>query len=193
MSSILTANIKKTPLISEITKNNDTEEEEEDENKIVIEDVTNLQQQQQQSSSKALSADTISKELQNLDFNTENTEEQGRYEFTYVPSQFSLKKDTEGKTLLKKWGFEFDMVYEEFRFDESFKPEKLDHFLLDFFNSRNVQGTVKVSSKRSGLVLVLSVVVNRCIQHVLNFIKHINQIRRGNIEEHTEHTSSQKT
>ena len=70
MSSILTANIKKTPLISEITKNNDTEEEEEDENKIVIEDVTNLQQQQQQSSSKALSADTISKELQNLDFNT---------------------------------------------------------------------------------------------------------------------------
>lgn len=152
MSSILTENIKKTPpLISEITKNNDTEEEE-DGNKIVIEDVTNLQQEQQQSSSKALSADTISKELQNLDFNTENTEEQGRYEFTYVPSQFSLKKDTEGKTLLKKWGFEFDMVYEEFRFDESFKPEKLDHFLLDFFNSRNVQGTVKVSSKRSGLV-----------------------------------------
>ena len=61
----------------------------------------------------------------------------------------SFQKDTEGKTLLKKWGFEFDMVYEEFRFDESFKPEKLDHFLLDFkFRKNLILLSLKISSKK---------------------------------------------
>jgi hypothetical protein len=144
-------NVTKKPLISEIK--NDNDEDVDNEDTIVIEDVTDKQLNE-------TGADIAAKELKTLNFNDENNEEHGRFQFTYVPSQFILKKDTEGKTLLKKWGFEFDMVFEEFRFDESFKEEKLDQFLLDFFNSREVQGTVKVSSKRSGLVNMMGKAIN---------------------------------
>eukprot|EP00943_MAST-04B_sp_MAST-4B-sp1_P004480 g4480.t1 len=128
--------------------------ENKNEDTIVIEDVTDKQELNE------TGAEIAVKELKSLNFNAENNEEHGRFQFTYVPSQFVLKKDTEGKTLLKKWGFEFDMVFEEFRFDESFKEEKLDQFLIDFFNSREVQGTVKVSSKRSGLVSMMGKATN---------------------------------
>ena len=139
-------NTAKVPLISEIKQDG----KDEDSDKVVIEDVT--EQQQQTSTTTTIK---ISEGISDIDFSEEDKEEHGRYKFSYTPSQFVLKKDTEGKTLLKKWGFEFDMVYEEFRFDESFTKEKLKHFLLDFFNSKEVQSAVKVSSKRSGLVSMM--------------------------------------
>ena len=139
-------NTAKVPLISEIKQDG----KDEDSDKVVIEDVT--EQQQQTSTTTTIK---ISEGISDLDFSEEDKVEHGRYKFSYAPSQFVLKKDTEGKTLLKKWGFEFDMVYEEFRFDESFTKEKLKYFLLDFFNSKEVQSAVKVSSKRSGLVSMM--------------------------------------
>lgn len=137
-------NAAKVPLISEIKDDG----EDGDGEKVVIEDVT----EQQTSTTTSIK---ISEGVSDIDFSEEDKVEHGRYKFSYVPSQFVLKKDTESKTLLKKWGFEFDMVYEEFRFDESFAIEKVKHFLVDFFNSKEVQSAVKVSSKRSGLVSMM--------------------------------------
>ena len=83
------------------------------------------------------------------------TEECGKFQFIPLPSEFPLGKEREDKTYLKKWGLESDMVYGRFRFDEAFTEEKIPNFLKDFFNSRQVQGTLKVSGRRSGLVAMM--------------------------------------
>lgn len=43
------------------------------------------------------------------------------------------------KDSLRKWNLEPTMVAKAFRFDQAFKPEQLDAFLLDFFNDPSVQ------------------------------------------------------
>ena len=61
------------------------------------------------------------------------------FTFHALENAFPSLQSTQMKDRMLKWNLAPTMVAKAFRFDQAFKPEQLDAFLLDFFNDPEVQ------------------------------------------------------
>lgn len=61
------------------------------------------------------------------------------FTFHAIETAFPSLQTTQMRDCLLKWNLQPTMVAKAFRFDQAFKPQQLDAFLLDFFNDPEVQ------------------------------------------------------
>ena len=61
------------------------------------------------------------------------------FTFHVIESAFPSLQTVPMRDRLVKWNLQPTMVAKAFRFDQAFKPQQLDAFLLDFFNDPEVQ------------------------------------------------------
>jgi hypothetical protein len=82
------------------------------------------------------------------------TKEQAKYTFTCDESSksFSGFNSLKIQDNLAKWGMKDNMYMARFHYDQVFREQydSIDSFLLQFFNSQNVNATLKTKASNSG-------------------------------------------